>query len=280
MNHKLELDPKDFMYKSATRLSRADSNFKPARTWDAHQVEKQYEQLQTDLADLQESIFAENKHKILIVLQGLDTSGKDGTVKHVFKSCNPMGLRVASFKKPTLAELRYDFLWRIHKEVPAAGEIVIFNRSHYEDYVVPDVHGAKASFRKSDRIAEIRHFEKMLVDEGVTMIKFFLNISRAEQARRIQERIDNPKKHWKFSVNDLTERRYWDQYQKSYAHVITRTHELDRPWYIIPADQKSARDIIISTILVDTLRKLKPRLPRFEARSLKKIQREIKRELK
>ena len=247
---------------------------------DKSEVEDSIKEMSEELASLQELIFAENKHRVLIVLQGLDTSGKDGTVKHVFSATNPQGVKVASFKEPNDIEKSHDFLWRIHKEVPRNGEITIFNRSHYEDFIVPYVHKLLPNKRLKDRIEEINHFEKFLINEGVTIIKFFLHVSKKEQAQRIQERIDSPKKHWKFSLSDLHERQFWNRYQEAYDMALKATHHPDRPWYVIPADHKRIRDCIVSKILVSHLRALKADLPGIDPKVLKKIQKEATQLLK
>lgn len=257
--------------KSLKQISTTGSDF---IKHSAKELEKEFADLANSLASLQEVIFAEGKHKVLIVLQGLDTSGKDGTVKHVFSSTNPQGVRVVSFKKPTDEELRHDYLWRVHKKTPEAGEIVIFNRSHYEDVLVPYVHKTLRKKQAIGRISDINHFEKMLINEGVTLLKFFLHISPKEQAKRITERLDNPKKHWKFQLSDLTERQLWNKYQDAYSLILKETHHEDRPWFIIPADDKDLRNYLISQILVDRLTDLKPTLPQFDPKTLKKIKEE------
>ncbi len=228
------------------------------------------------LGHLQELIFAESKHKVLIILQGLDTSGKDGTVKHVFAATNPQGLRVVSFKRPTEIEQRHDYLWRVHKQTPEKGELVIFNRSHYEDVIIPTVHDTLPAVQIKQRISDINSFEKMLVNEGVTILKFFLHISRKEQAKRLHERIANPAKHWKFELSDLAERRHWNEYQKAYGEIIHQTHHADRPWFLVPGDDKDLRNYIISSILVDRLERLKPLLPDFDQKTLAKIKKELR----
>lgn len=238
------------------------------------ELEARTQYLGERLADLQEVFFAESKHKILIILQGLDTSGKDGTVKHVFGATNPQGVRVVSFKAPTELEQSYDYLWRIHKAVPAKGEMVIFNRSHYEDYVVPKVHKSLSSSIVDQRLAQICSFEKMLINENTIVFKFFLHISLDEQARRIQQRLENPNKHWKFSLSDLTERRYWKKYHKAYDEAIRATHSKEAPWDIIPADNKLIRNYLISKILVDRLEELHPKLPKFDAKVIKQLKAE------
>jgi PPK2 family polyphosphate:nucleotide phosphotransferase len=238
------------------------------------ELEVDFQELSDELNTLQELIFAESRHKVLIVLQGLDTSGKDGTVKHVFGATNPQGVRVISFKKPTDLESRHDYLWRVHRETPEQGEMVIFNRSHYEDVIVPTVHQTQSKKQIANRIHDINAFEKMLVNEGVTLLKFFLHISHKEQAQRIAERLDNPKKHWKFQLSDLTERQLWNQYQEAYDQIIKATHHKDRPWFIIPADNKKLRNYFISSILVHRLQALNPTLPSFDKKLLRKIKSE------
>ncbi|WP_413581052.1 PPK2 family polyphosphate kinase [Bdellovibrio sp. HCB288] len=238
-------------------------------------LKSHFAEVAEDLGDLQELIFAESKHKVLIILQGLDTSGKDGTVEHVFAAMNPQGLRVVSFKRPTPKELRHDYLWRVHANTPINGEIVIFNRSHYEDVIIPAVHKTLPKSRIENRIQDINAFEKMLTDEGVTILKFFLHISLKEQAERLRARIDNPDKHWKFELSDLAERKLWPKYQKAYGEIIHKTHHKDRPWYIIPADDKDVRNFVVSFILEQRLKKLKPVLPRFDKATFEKIKKEV-----
>ncbi|QDK45051.1 polyphosphate kinase 2 family protein [Bdellovibrio sp. ZAP7] len=256
-------------------------NLAKVSTIEAKEVSKkalksEFELISEKLGRLQELIFAESKHKVLIILQGLDTSGKDGTVKHVFAAINPQGLRVVSFKRPTDIEVRHDYLWRIHKQTPERGEMVIFNRSHYEDLIVPLVHKTLPLKQVKERISDVNAFEKMLVREGVTILKFFLHISRKEQASRLRERIDDPEKHWKFELSDLAERRHWHDYQKAYGEVIQETHHTDRPWFIVPGDDKNLRNLIISSILLERLEKLNPVLPAFDQKTLAKIKKELK----
>lgn len=243
------------------------------------ELEKELSSLRDTLARLQELIYAESKHKVLIILQGLDTSGKDGTVKHVFSSTNPQGVRVCSFKQPTEVEASHDFLWRIHRETPRSGEMVIFNRSHYEDFIVPYVHHKLSEKHLQQRLEDIINFEKMMVSEGVILFKFFLHISPKEQAKRIMERLDNPEKHWKFSISDLQEREHWDRYIEAYGTAIKATHSKNRPWDIIPADDKRLRDYLISTILTQRLKALKPRPHKMSDRVIKKVRNEALRML-
>ncbi|MEI7593456.1 MAG: polyphosphate kinase 2 family protein [Actinomycetes bacterium] len=217
---------------------------------------RRIEEQSARLFDLQQLLYADNSRKVLVVLQGMDTSGKDGTIKHVFKMVNPLGVKVANFKRPNDVELEHDYLWRVHHNVPRSGEITIFNRSHYEDVLVVRVHDLVPKHTWERRFAHIRNFESMLADEGTVILKFFLHISREEQGKRLQERLDNPAKHWKFEHGDIEERRYWDQYTTAYQDAISRTSTSDAPWYVIPADKKWYRNLLISTVLVETLESL------------------------
>lgn len=221
--------------------------------------------LNKELEALQELLYAEHKHKLLVVLQAMDTGGKDGTIRHVFEGTNPQGVKVASFKKPTSEELAHDYLWRVHAHTPGSGEITVFNRSHYEDVLVVRVHGLVPQERWMARYEHINTFEKALADEGTTIVKFFLHISKAEQRERLQARIDTPDKQWKFSQDDLTERRLWDQYLDAYEAALSKTSTDHAPWYAIPADRKWYRNLVISQILVDTLRGLNMSFPPPEA---------------
>lgn len=217
--------------------------------------------LNKQLETLQELLYAEHKHKVLIVLQGMDTSGKDGVIRRVFEGVNPQGVKVASFKIPTPEELSRDYLWRIHKMVPAKGEIVIFNRSHYEDVLVVRVHGMVSPELCRKRYGEIVDFERMLTDNGTLILKFFLNISLEEQKERLQSRLDDPQKVWKFNTGDLGERKLWPDYMKAYEEAIAATSTDFAPWYIIPSDRKWYRDLAISTLLVQALKDLKMNFP-------------------
>jgi PPK2 family polyphosphate:nucleotide phosphotransferase len=216
------------------------------------------------LEELQELLYAEHKHKILIVLQAMDSGGKDGTIRHVFDGVNPQGVKVASFKVPTKEELAHDYLWRVHKHTPGKGEIVIFNRSHYEDVLVVRVHELvpKSIWRR--RFKHIRDFERILADEGATILKFFLHIDLDEQKERFQARLDTPHKRWKFRLRDLEERKLWDSYLAAYEEAISKTSTNWAPWYIIPANRKWYRNLVISRIIVDTLENLKMTYPEPE----------------
>ncbi len=213
-------------------------------------------ELNARLEELQEQLYAEHKHKLLIVLQAMDAGGKDGTIRHVFDGVNPQGVKVAGFKVPTPKELDHDYLWRIHKHTPGKGEIVIFNRSHYEDVLVVRVHElvAKSVWRR--RFKHIRDFEHILADEGTTILKFFLHIDLNEQKERFQARLDTPHKQWKFRKGDLKDRERWEDYMKAYSETLSKTSTEYAPWYVIPANRKWYRNLVISRILVDTLKGL------------------------
>jgi len=214
------------------------------------------------LADLQYRLYAENKRALLIVLQAMDTGGKDGTIRHVMSGLNPAGCRVKSFKVPTEEELDHDYLWRIHNAVPPRGEFGIFNRSHYEDVIVVRVHQLVPPGVWEKRYDEINAFEKHLVENDVTILKFFLHISKAEQKKRIQARIEDPEKCWKLTESDFKERRHWDDYQRAYEDAISRCSTKWAPWYIIPADKKWFRNLAVSRIMGETLEAMKLKFPK------------------
>ncbi len=218
-------------------------------------------ELNERLEGLQELLYAEGRRRLLVVLQATDTGGKDGTIRRVFDGVNPQGVKVASFKKPTEAELARDFLWRVHRHVPADGEIVIFNRSHYEDVLVVRVHGLVPEARWQQRYKHINAFEKLLADEGTTIRKFYLHISKDEQAERLQARLDDPTKHWKFAVGDLEERKRWDDYQAAFQDMLEQTSTPWAPWYVVPADRKWFRDLVITSTLVETMEDLDMQFP-------------------
>ncbi len=217
------------------------------------EAKDRFKELNKRLEALQETLYAQGKHKVLIVLQAMDTGGKDGTIRHVFDGVNPQGVRVVPFKAPTALELAHDYLWRVHAHTPARGEMVIFNRSHYEDVLVVRVHNLVPESVWSRRYDHINAFEKLLADEGTTILKFYLHISKGEQKERLQARLDDSSKHWKFSVGDLAERKLWPQYRAAYEAVLSRTSTEWAPWYIVPADKKWYRNLVISEVLVKTL---------------------------
>ncbi|HEY3055416.1 MAG TPA: polyphosphate kinase 2 family protein [Thermoanaerobaculia bacterium] len=216
---------------------------------------------QERLAELQELLYAEHKHKVLIVLQGMDTSGKDGTVRHVMGGFNPAGVRVVSFKKPTPPELDHDYLWRVHAQVPATGEVVVFNRSHYEDVLVVRVHDLVPEDVWSRRYDQIKDFERMLAESGTTILKFFLHISKDEQRERLEARIRDPKKRWKFQHGDIEERKLWKDYVRAYDDVLEKTSTKWAPWYVVPANTKWYRNYIVGAVLTRALEDLDMRYP-------------------
>lgn len=213
------------------------------------------------ISELQRVLYADARHAVLIILQGRDASGKDGTIRKVFSAVNPQGCRVASFKAPTELEQHHDFLWRVHQEVPARGMIGIFNRSHYEDILVPRVHGTLPRKVWSARYEQINDFESMLVANQVVVLKFFLHISRDEQKRRLVERITDPHKNWKFRRDDLDDRARWDDFTSAYHAVLAKTSTTDAPWYIVPADDKDVRNLLIARTIADRLGRLPLRYP-------------------
>ncbi|MGX7826693.1 PPK2 family polyphosphate kinase [Actinokineospora sp. 24-640] len=212
------------------------------------------------LAELQEALYAEGTRGVLLVLQGMDTSGKGGTIKHVVGLLNPLGLRIASFKKPTRAEQRHDFLWRIRKQVPTVGQIGVFDRSHYEDVLVVRVDGLIPQSEWEPRYDEINDFEAELADSGITMVKCFLHISPEEQRERLLARLGDPAKHWKYNTGDLDARAKWSAYQEAYQAVLQRCSTV-APWYAIPADRKWYRNWAVASLLLETLEDLAPQTP-------------------
>jgi PPK2 family polyphosphate:nucleotide phosphotransferase len=223
-----------------------------------------FESLNDRLEVLQELLWAEGRHKVLVVLQGMDTSGKDGVIRHVFDGVNPLGVRVASFKTPTPEELRHDFLWRVHPQVPGAGELVIFNRSHYEDVLVARVKELVPKEVWKTRYGQIQDFERLLAETGTTVLKFFLHISEEEQRERLQARLDDPTKRWKFRKGDLDDRKLWDRYLEAYEEALSRTSTAEAPWYVVPSDKKWYRNLVVATVLVETLEGLGMEYPEPE----------------
>jgi PPK2 family polyphosphate:nucleotide phosphotransferase len=228
------------------------------------ETEPRLAQLREELSRWQEKLWAEGRQSLLIVLQALDTGGKDGATKHLLTGINPAGVQVTSFKKPTELELKHDFLWRVHAETPPRGYIGIWNRSHYEDVLVPVVHGTISDGVRKRRYRQINDFEEMLVENGTTILKFFLHISKEEQKRRLQARLDDPDKHWKFSEGDLKERAFWKDYQKAFEGLLSNCSTKAAPWYVVPADHKWSRDIELSEIVVETIKGMKPDYPKVE----------------
>ena len=212
--------------------------------------------------ELQTKLYAENQRAVLLVLQGMDTSGKDGTILHVMKGLNPAACRVETFKRPTEEELDHDYLWRIHQVCPRRGEITVFNRSHYEDVLVVRVHNIVPKDVWSKRYEQINAFEKLLTDCGTTIVKCFLHISKDEQKERLEARLKDPTKNWKFEEGDLKERSFWDQYMEAYEAVLEKTSTEHAPWHVIPANKKWFRNLCVSQLLVQTLSQLNPKIPK------------------
>ena len=217
--------------------------------------------LNKDIEFLQEKMYAEGKHRLLVILQAMDTGGKDGTIRAVFEGVNPQGVRVAAFKTPSPLELAHDYLWRVHAQAPGKGEIVIFNRSHYEDVLVVRVHNLVPEEVWSRRYRHINEFERLLVDEGTTILKFFLNVDLKEQAERFLARVEDPTKQWKFNPGDLDERERWSDYMKAYEDMLNKTSTEWAPWYVIPGNKKWYRNWLIASILRKALEDMKMEYP-------------------
>jgi PPK2 family polyphosphate:nucleotide phosphotransferase len=228
---------------------------------DKQAAAERLEQNRVRMQELQTLLYAEQKHALLIVLQGMDASGKDGTIAHVMKGVNPQGINVTSFKTPTPEELAHDFLWRIHRHVPQRGMIGIFNRSHYEDVLIVRVEKMVPKSVWQARYDHINAFERLLTDSGVTILKFFLYISKDEQKKRLEERLADPAKQWKFAVGDLGVRAEWDQYMEAYEDALTRCSTEVAPWHIVPANKKWYRNLAISSTIVETLERLDMHYP-------------------
>lgn len=242
-------------------LSKFDPNDKSAFDGTKTDADGRLADLLKELDTLQELLYAEHDHKLLIVLQGMDSAGKDGTIRHVFQGVNPQGVKVASFKTPTAQELDHDFLWRIHAHTPGKGEIVIFNRSHYEDVLFVRVHGLVDPRVWHRRYAEISHFEETLANEGTTILKFFLCIDADEQKSRLEARLNDSSKHWKFNPADLKERELWAKYMEAYEDALGQTSTDYAPWYIVPSNRKWYRNLVVSSVLVKSLKALKMEYP-------------------
>lgn len=246
---------------SGKKIHLKDWDPQGSQVGDKKEGENRLEQVNADLENLQELLYAEHRHKLLIVLQGMDTSGKDGVIRAVFDGVNPQGVRVASFKVPTPNELDHDYLWRVHPQAPAKGEMVIFNRSHYEDVLVVRVHKLVPDEAWRRRYDQINAFERLLVEEGTTILKFFLNLSAGEQKERLLARIEDPTKQWKFNPGDLNERALWAEYQKAYEDVLSLTSTEWAPWYIVPSDRKWYRNLVVASVIVDALKRMDMRYP-------------------
>ncbi|MEQ1842082.1 MAG: PPK2 family polyphosphate kinase, partial [Verrucomicrobiales bacterium] len=227
--------------------------------------------LAKEIDELQTRLYAEGKQRLLVIFQAMDTGGKDGVIRNVFDKMDPQGIRVASFKRPSPLELAHDYLWRIHQEVPQNGEVVIFNRSHYEDILAVRVREIFPKTRWEKRYDHIVNFEQMLADEGTTILKFFLNISKDEQKRRLQARLDDSEKLWKFNPGDLDDRALWPKFMEAYSDVLAKTSTEAAPWYAVPADRKWYRDLVVADILIKTLKDLDMKYPSvdFDPKTIK-----------
>jgi len=266
MAKKIELDDYRVPFfdaddKSKFALSSVDPKSKPFSTGAKETDRERLAEIGTLIDAQQERLHAQRVQRVLLVLQGMDTSGKDGTIRAVFHEVDPLGLRIVPFKAPTVAELAHDFLWRVHSQAPAAGELTIFNRSHYEDVLVPYVLGTLSKEERAKRYRQIRDFELMLAENGTTIIKCMLHISKDEQRERLQSRIDDPTKHWKFDVSDLDARKQWDKYQSAYDDALAATSTEYAPWYVIPADSKTHRNVMVGELLLRTFESLKLEYP-------------------
>lgn len=248
------MNPKDFTLPPGEPFRLAD--FDPGDTGRYKKKKEAKSKVKDNLKhlrELQEMLYAQGRHALLIVLQAMDAGGKDGTIKHVMGAYNPQGVQVTPFKVPTEEELAHDFLWRVHKAVPRRGMIGIFNRSHYEDVLVVRVHELVPEMVWRKRYDHINAFERLLADSGVTIVKFFLHISKAEQAERLRERQTRPDKQWKFSPGDLDERKLWEDYMAAFEEALTRCNTGYAPWYVIPANRKWYRNLVVSRILIETM---------------------------
>ena len=246
---------------AAFDLARFDPSERPFSSGDKATDKARVGELAVELDHLQDLLYADRRFKILVILQGTDTSGKDGTIRGVFGEMSALGVRTAAWKAPTPDELAHDFLWRIHQRVPAYGEVVIFNRSHYEDVLVPVVAGSITKEQTAQRYAQINDFERLLSESGTVVLKFFLHISKDEQRERLQDRIDDPAKHWKFEAGDLEVRKSWPAYQAAYAAAIAATGTAWAPWTIVPADSKTHRNLMIAMAVQQAMAHLDLRYP-------------------
>lgn len=228
---------------------------------DRDACEALFKTVRGELIDLQAKLYAEGKQKLLVIFQAMDAGGKDGTTRSVFEGANPQGVEVTSFKRPTEQELAHDFLWRVHKTVPASGMIGVFNRSHYEDVLVVRVHNIVPETVWQPRYEMINDFEKMLTASGTRIIKFFLHISKNEQKRRFQERLDDPAKRWKFDPADLEKRKVWNGYEKAFEDMLEKCSTRESPWYVVPADQNWYRDLVVASVILETLKEMNPQFP-------------------
>ncbi len=232
--------------------------------WERDEAEDETKKLEKRLTELQERLYAQHTQALLIVLQAMDAGGKDGTIRHVFDAANPQGVQVTSFKTPTTEELDHDFLWRIHAHTPGKGYIGIFNRSHYENVLIVRVNKLEPRSEWKKHYDQINNFEKLLTDSGTRILKFYLHIDKDEQKQRFEERLTDPQKLWKFALADVQVREKWDDYMDAYGDLLTKCNTLYAPWYIIPANHKWYRNLVITRTIVETLEDMKPKYPRSE----------------
>jgi PPK2 family polyphosphate:nucleotide phosphotransferase len=247
--------------KPGSRVKLTDDGAVDDRAPRGEEAEQLLEPILTRLTELQVALYAESKQSLLVILQGRDASGKDGLTRKVFGPLNSQGCVVSNFKKPTQYELARDYLWRVHQAVPPHGTIGIFNRSHYEDVLVVRVHELVPKAVWSRRFDQINEFERILSENGVTILKFFLHISREEQKERLLERLHDPLKNWKFEVGDLDERKRWDDYTEPYEDVMEKCSTEWAPWYVVPSDRKSTRNLLVAEVVADTLKRMNPEFP-------------------
>lgn len=245
------------------RLSKVDCDATTPfhKRFDKEKAHQRLAVLRARLCELQELLYAEHSRSLLLVFQAMDTGGKDGLIENLLAGTNPAGVQVATFKAPSAEELSHDFLWRIHANTPKLGHIGVFNRSHYEDVLITRVHGLIDDKTAKQRYVDINHFESLLTNNGTRILKFFLHISKDEQAERLQARLDDPAKHWKFDPNDLKERGYWDDYQGAYEDALRHCSPAHAPWFAVPANHKWVRDLAVAEIVVATLEDMNPKPP-------------------
>jgi PPK2 family polyphosphate:nucleotide phosphotransferase len=263
MPAKSKFDPGNYRIKPGAKVRLGD--YAPDDDGDLSEVfaRVQFNALLEQLVPMQEAFYAEGKHSLLVIFQAMDAAGKDSTIRHVFAPLNPEGLQVTSFKSPSTEELAHDFLWRIHHHVPQQGYIGVFNRSHYEDVLIARVKNLVAPERWKRRFDHCNDFEKMLADEGVVVLKFFLHISKDYQKQRLVKRLADPEKAWKFNPADLLERERWDQYMKAYEDMLSRCSTADAPWYVVPAEKRWFRDLLVARVIVERLKALDISLPKL-----------------
>ena len=261
----MELDAKKFRISPGEKLVLDESDHEGTKNLDHDKKDalKKIKKLKRQLEDLQEKLYASHNHKVLIILQAMDTAGKDSTIRLVFEGVNPEGVRVVNFRTPSQEEADHDFLWRIHQQVPKNGEIVIFNRSHYEAVLVVRVHELVEKEIWKKRYQQINDFERMLCAEGTTILKFYLNISHEEQEKRLKDREKDPAKEWKYSKGDVRESKLWEEYMKAYEEMLEKTSNDYAPWYCVPSNHKWVRDLVVSSVIVQSLEKLHLEYPKI-----------------